>query len=374
MRLASTRAHIAAPSSTSQKAFTMVLKISRRVALAALVFAVFAAGSGAGGAAMAQVEKPSIKFSQGWLFQATQAQFPLADQKGYWKAEGLRVDVDRGSGSATSVQRVVSGTHDPAFADVGTIIKWNAENPDKQLMIVYVAEDAFPLGAFTLKKSGIAKPKELEGKKLGAPVFDGGRQMFPVFAGANGIDTAKVTWMSVDANLREQMLAKGEVDAVTGFSTSVLPTLNSLGVKTADLNVMRYKDFGVDGYGNAVFALKDFVEKNPKTVTVFVKGVNSAMKDLVSGPDAAIEALKVRDGLVNIPNERARLTLYVEELLLTDNVKKNGFSSVEIPKLDRSIADVLKTFNLNAKVTSAGMYTDKFLPPASERIPPAWKN
>ena len=94
--------------------------------------------------AQAQVEKASLKFSQGWLFQATQAQFPLAVDKGYWKSEGLEVTVDRGNGSATSIQRVISGTHDIAYSDVGTIVKWNAENPTKQLMIFYVAEDGFP--------------------------------------------------------------------------------------------------------------------------------------------------------------------------------------------------------------------------------------
>ncbi len=119
--------------------------------------------------AQAQLEKPSIKFSQGWLFQATQAQFPLAVDKGYWKAEGLEVAVDRGSGSATSIQRVVSGTHDIAYSDVGTIVKWNAENPGRELMIFYVAEDGFPLVAVSLKNKGITRPKDLEGRKLGAP-------------------------------------------------------------------------------------------------------------------------------------------------------------------------------------------------------------
>ena len=125
--------------------------------------------------AFAQVEKAAIKFSQGWLFQATQAQFPLAVDKGYWKAEGLEVTVDRGSGSATSIQRVISGTHDIAYSDVGTIVKWNAENPGRELMMFYIAEDGFPLVAVALKSKGIAKPKDLEGKKLGARSFDGAR-------------------------------------------------------------------------------------------------------------------------------------------------------------------------------------------------------
>ena len=119
--------------------------------------------------AFAQLEKPSIKFSQGWLFQATQAQFPLAADKGYWKSEGLEVSVDRGSGSATSITRVISGTHDIAYSDVGTIVKWNAENPGRELMMFYIAEDGFPLVAVSFKSTGISRPKDIEGKKLGAP-------------------------------------------------------------------------------------------------------------------------------------------------------------------------------------------------------------
>jgi NitT/TauT family transport system substrate-binding protein len=39
-----------------------------------------------------------------------------------------------------------------------------------------------------LKKSGIAKPADLAGKKLGAPVFDASFRLFPAFAKKVGID------------------------------------------------------------------------------------------------------------------------------------------------------------------------------------------
>ena len=322
----------------------------------------------------AQVEKPNLKFSQGWLFQATQAQFPLAVERGYWKSEGLEVSVDRGSGSATSIQRVVSGTHDIAYSDVGTIVKWNAENPGRELMIFYIAEDGFPLVAVSLKSKGISKPKDLEGKKLGAPSFDGARQMFPAFAKANGIDQSKIAWSTMDANLREQMLAKGDVDVITGFLTSAVPTLNGLGVKTADLSVMKYDDFNLDGFGNAVFATRDFVDKNPKTVAAFVKGLNRSMKDLISDPKAAIAAIKGRDPLVNIELESERLKLYIKELLLTKHVRENGFSSADIEKMERQIASVIDAFNVKANIPVASVYTEKFLPPKADRIPPPYKD
>ena len=323
--------------------------------------------------AWAQVEKASLKFSQGWLFQATQAQFPLTAEKGYWKAEGLEVAVDRGSGSATSIQRVVSGSYDFAYADMGTVIKWNLENPGREVQAVYVAEDGFPMVAVALKKSGIAKPKDLEGKKMGAPAFDGGRQMFPVFAKVNGIDSSKIVWTSMDANLREQMLARGDVDAITGFITSAVPSLNAIGVKTADLTVMRYDAFNLDGYGNAVIATREFIDKNPKTVMAFVKGLNRGMKEMVANPKDAIAALKARDPLINTEVENQRMALYIKELLLTKNVRENGFSAVYPPKLLREIDSVAQAFGAKSTVTPASVYTDRFLPAKADRMPPTYK-
>ena len=344
------------------RAFTFLVRVSVAAVLA-----------GAAASASAQVEKASIKFSQGWLFQSTQAQFPLAVDKGYWKSEGLEVTVDRGSGSAASVQRVISGTHDIAYADVGTIIKWNAENPTKPLLIFYVPEDGFPLVAVSLKSKGITKPKDLEGKKVGAPTFDGGRQMFPAFAKANGIDASKVTWVTMDASLREQMLARGEVDAITGFNTSAIPSLNGMGVKTADLMVMKYDDYNLDGFGNAIFATREFVEKNPHTVAAFTKGLNKSMKEVISNPKAAIEAIKGRDALINVDLENQRLVLNIKEQLLTPNVKANGFSAVDVKKMERQIASVLDAFNVKASMSVDSIYTDKFLPSKADRMPPPYK-
>ena len=321
---------------------------------------------------LAQVEKPSLKFSMGWLFQATQAQFPLAAEKGFFKAEGLEVQVDRGSGSATSVQRVVSGAYDFSYADVGTVVKWNLENPGRELLMVYVAEDACPLVAVSLKKSNITKPKDLEGKRLGAPSFDGGRQMFPVFAKVNALDSSKITWLSMDANLREQMLAKGEVDTITGFMTSAVPSLGALGVKPADLSVIRYDANGLDCYGNAVITMREFAEKNPKTTLAFVKAVNRGMKEMVAQPKAGLEALKVRDPLINMDVEAGRMTLYIKELLLTPNVKENGFSAVSTARLQKSIDAVVEAFAAKTTATPASLYTERFLPPKAERIPPVW--
>ena len=74
-------------------------------------------------------------------------------------------------------------------------------------MVVY---NNTPTSVMALKKSGIKGTANLNGKKLGAPVFDAGRRAFPIFAKGNNV--TGVQWTAMDPPLRETMLARGDVD------------------------------------------------------------------------------------------------------------------------------------------------------------------
>ena len=322
----------------------------------------------------AQVEKPALKLTLGWLFQAPQAPYVYAAEKGYFKAEGLDMTIDRGAGSGASIQRVISGSHEIGHADMGVIIKWNAENPEKPLLVFYVPEDGYPLAIISLKdRANITTPKQLEGKKLGAPVFDGARQMFPSLAKANGIDMAKVAWVTMDATLREPMLVRGEVDAIAGFITSGGLGVEGLGVKRENIVVMKYDDHNLDGFGNVVFALKDFVDRNPRTIAALTRAINRGYRDTVADPKATVNALKGRDPLINVELENKRMVLAIKEMYLTPNVKANGMSAVEAKKLEKSIASTLDAFNVKGTLKPGQVYTDRFLPPQAERMMPAFR-
>jgi NitT/TauT family transport system substrate-binding protein len=76
------------------------------------------------------------------------------------------------------------------FADLAALMEFHANNPDapnKPVAVMMVYNNT-PAAVMALKKSGIkTKPADLNGKKLGAPVFDAGRRAFPIFAKANGV-------------------------------------------------------------------------------------------------------------------------------------------------------------------------------------------
>ena len=157
------------------------LQLSRRRGLQAFAMAGLSSTLGMGSPALAQDAK--VRFQLDWRFEGPSALFLLPAAKGYFKAAQLDVTIDAGNGSGGTVTRVASGTYDLGFADMAALMEFHANNPDapnKPVAVMMVYNNT-PAAVMALKKSGIKSPKDLSGKKLGAPVFDAGRKAFPVF-------------------------------------------------------------------------------------------------------------------------------------------------------------------------------------------------
>ncbi len=155
---------------------------SRRALLGALAACVFV-----GAAAPALAQETPIKFQLDWRFEGPAALFLVPLAKGYFKDEKLDVTVDAGNGSGGTVTRVASGAYDMGFADMAALMEFHANNPtapNKPVAVMMVYNNT-PAAVLALKKSGIKTPADLNGKKMGAPVFDAGRKAFPIFAKAN---------------------------------------------------------------------------------------------------------------------------------------------------------------------------------------------
>lgn len=316
------------------------------------------------GAASAQT---TIKFTLDWVFQGPTSPFLVALDKGYYKAEGLDVTMDPGQGSAGAVQRVATGAYQIGFADVNSLIEYNAKNPGKEVLSVFMAYDFPPFGVYALKKSGIAKPKDIEGKKLGAPVFDASFRLFPAFAKKVGIDKAKVESINLTPQLREQSLAQGSVDVISGHYFSSILDLKARGVKVEDLTVMSYSDFGMNVYGNGVIVSPELAN-NPAAVSGFIRATVKAWKEVIANPAVGIAAVKKRDPLIDEKLEAERLDISLKQNILTPYVKSNGMGDVDPERFKNALAEVADAFGLPTAPPVDKVFTNRFLPPKADRM------
>ncbi len=309
----------------------------------------------------------AIKFVLDWAVQGPQAPFIVALEKGYFAQEGLAVTIDRGYGSADAITKVASGVYQMGYGSLDALIEFNVKNPGKELIAVYMVLNKPPYSVITLKDKGITTPKDLEGKKIGAPEGDAPRRLFPVFAKATGIDPAKVQWVSMAPPLREPSLLQGEVDAITGFYFTAYLNLLALKVDPSQIIAFKYADYGVELYGNAVVVRKDFMESNPDAVKRFVKAVNKALKEVIANPEEAADYVKLRDPLVDRGVELERLKLALKDNIVTEEVRRNGLGAVDKDRLQRTIQAVVTAFNLPRTPSPEEVFTDRFLPPKEER-------
>lgn len=284
--------------------------------------------------------------------------------------ENLNVTMDRGYGSGDTIVKVASGAYDIGFADVNAAVKFNVQNPDKRVIAVLQVFDRTLSSIITLKKSGITNPKELPGHTVGAPEADASRLLFPAFARANGIDPTTITWKSIAPNPRETILIQGQVDAITGFTSSSLFNLISAGIPREDVVLLPYAKYGLDLYGNAVIVREDTMKSKPDMVRGFVKATIEGTKALIKDPQAGLQAMHARDPLFDVALEGDRLQLVLNEAIVTPDAKKNGFGSVIPERMDLTIKSNLEANGLNAALKLDQLYTTSFLPPQAERMPP----
>lgn len=312
----------------------------------------------------AQAATP-VKFQLDWRFEGPSAMFLVPAAKGYFKDAGLDVTVDSGNGSGAAVTRVASGTYDMGFADLAALMEFHANNPDapnKPVAVMMVYNNT-PASVMALKKSGIKTPADLSGKKLGAPVFDAGRRAFPIFQQANNV--TNVQWTAMDPPLRETMLVRGDVDAITGFTFTSLLNIEARGVPPADVTVMAYPDFGVKLYGNAIIASPKMIKENPEAIKAFLAAFAKGAKEVIAEPAKAIEAVKARDGIINTQLEVRRLQLAIDTVINSPSAREEGFGQVKAPRLALMASQVSDAFKTKSRVKADQVWDGSFLPSAA---------
>jgi NitT/TauT family transport system substrate-binding protein len=307
-----------------------------------------------------------LKVVLNWKYQGPQGMFFLADDKGYFKAEGIEVQLDQGNGSGGVPALVANGTYDVGFGDMNALIELAAKKPDESPLAVYVMYNQPPFTIAVKADGPIKTAKDLEGKSISGPANDGALKLFPAFCKSAKIDCSGVKLGNMQPNLREQMLMQGQVDGVFGYVNTIRFSAKLAGIDEKQIRYIKYGDYGMDLYSNAIIVPKKLAKEKPEVVKGFLRALNKGMLDSIKDPDASVAAVAKREPLIKVPLERERSDATFADEMNHPEIKKIGLGNVDEDRLKRSIAIMVEALSLPRTPTVSEIWDPSFLPPESE--------
>jgi len=307
-----------------------------------------------------------LKMVLNWKYQGPQGFFFVAEDKGYFKQEGLEVTIDQGDGSATPIPKVASGAYDVGFGDINALIDFASKRPDEAPIAVYVMFNRPPFTIAVKAGSPIKTPKDFEGRTLGGAANDGALKLFPALCKSAKIDCSKVSITNMQPNLREQMLMQGQVDGVFGYVNTIRFSAKLMGVEDKQLRYINYGDYGMDLYSNGIIVSKKLVKEKPEVVRGFVRALNKAVIDSLKDPKMAVNAVLKREPLIKFDVELERMDATLKDEMNHPEIAKIGLGNVDDARLQRSIDILVEASALPRTPKLDEIFTRAFLPPPAE--------
>ena len=307
--------------------------LHRRHLLAALALAPFAARA-------AGLDKFTVA---GWSKPITEVMPLLVDpDKGFYRAQGLALEYVPGAGSADALRNILSGQADVAFCDPGTFFA--ALDKGEPLRAIY---DIYPQNVFnivSLKGSGIVKPADLKGKKVGVySLASGTRQALQVLLHTAGLAEPDVN-VVVTGVLNFAPLMQGQVDATAATDTGLLIGQRRGLPEVNVIEVGKYLPVSSD-----LFVVREETYRSKRALLQrFLRGYADAAAWMMQHPDeaaqlAAKRAIDGTDPGLNLGIIKLRNAASVSDL-----TRRSGLGSMDIASL-QAAADAYRKLGLIAK-------------------------
>lgn len=218
----------------------------------------------------------------GWSKPISEITNILAEpDKGFFKAQGVALTYLPGAGGGDAIRNMLSGQADVAFTDPGSFFM--ALDKGEKLVAIY---DIYPQNVFnvvSLKSTGIRKPADLKGRKIGVySLSSGTRQNLLVMLHQAGLKESDVT-IVVTGLLNFAPLMQGQVDATAATDTGLAVGLRK---GMGEVDAMQVRDH-LNISSDMFVVREDTLHAKKDLLRAFLKGYRDSAAWMIANPEEA---------------------------------------------------------------------------------------
>lgn len=293
-----------------------------------------------------KLEKTSLRLK--WVSQAQFAGYYSALQEGYYEDEGLSVKIDPAGPNISPIQSVVSGVNEFGIAGAEQII--SAIDNGSPIVAIAVMYRETPEALVSKKSLNITSPKDLEGKTVGV-VYGDDENLYRLFLKNSGVDTESINEVPAITGISQVLTDQVDAKMAYEMNDAVL-----LGLEGEDVNLLKFRDYGVKVYADTIFTTKEMIEKNPEKVRKFLKASIKGWKYAIENPETSVKQLVEINPALNYDHQLGYLNGSIP-LIMTD--EEIGVSDSKVWK--SMIDNLYDNKIIKKKIKASDVFTNEFL-------------
>lgn len=223
-----------------------------------------------------------------WYPNAIHSYLFVGMEKGYYAEEGLELKLHYPSNPTDPLSLTAAGSADLGMFYPNDVIHAISEENLPVQMVGAVVQD--PLAVVMAKKSsGIRKPEDLMGKKVGFSSIPLYELMLKTMKQSNGEPIGTLDAIDVGFDLITAV-STDQVSAVIGALVNhEVPVMEENGIP---VNYFYPSDFGIPHYPELVLvANREAVSKNPEKIQAFLRASRKAFAEVKNHPQEALDTL-----------------------------------------------------------------------------------
>jgi NitT/TauT family transport system substrate-binding protein len=247
--------------------------------------------------AQGRPEKSKVAIAVGGKASFYYLPLTIAEQLGYFKAEGLDVEISDFAGGSRALQALVGGSADVVNGAYEHTINMQSKNQHIQSIVLMGRAPQIAVGVSTKTMAGYKTPADLKGKKIGVSAPGSSTNMVAnLILARSGLKPTDVSFVGVGTSAGAlAAMRSGQIDAMSNIDP-VMTMLEQKGdIKIiSDTRTLKgtQEVFGGMMPAACFYANHDFVQKNPNTCQALANAVVHGLKWLqTAGPSDIIKTV-----------------------------------------------------------------------------------
>jgi NitT/TauT family transport system substrate-binding protein len=304
--------------------------------------------------ASAPATMTTVNFLTDFVTNGVQSPLYYGVQQGYYKAEGIDLNITAGTGSGNAITAVTAGQADIGDALSANLVQAAAKGTQLTSVGWFRANSAFAF--FCDKKLNITSVAKMKGHSVLIPPGTAQASMLPGVLAAAGLKQSDVTVDAVAASTVGATYASGQADCITQ-TLGDAPTFQTSRPST----VISWSTAGFAVPGFSFFVTPSYLSAHRNVIAGFLRATYKSIAASLKNPPAAVTAFLKANPTVEPGLAKAQFKASQVVYCTTAEAKAGSDIGAMNAKEWSSLVSVLQQYaGLSSSVTPSTLYTDQF--------------